>query len=200
MSELLIATRNRGKQREFAHIFADVDLQLCTLDDLGIDVDVEETGATFRANAALKAQAYCQLSGRPTLADDSGLEVDALHGQPGVYSARYGGRTGAAQLAYLLQQLEGVPAEARQARFVCVIALARPGGPIEFAEGFLSGMITHEPRGSAGFGYDPLFYLPELGQTLAELSPVQKNVLSHRAAAAQAARAILMRWQTEGVL
>lgn len=164
MSELLIATRNRGKQREFAHIFADVDLQLCTLDDLGIDVDVEETGATFRANAALKAQAYCQLSGRPTLADDSGLEVDALHGQPGVYSARYGGRTGAAQLAYLLQQLEGVPAEARQARFVCVIALARPGGPIEFAEGFLSGMITHEHAGVQGLAMIRCFICQNWGR------------------------------------
>ncbi len=200
MPELLIATRNRGKQREFAHIFANDNLRLCTLDDLGIDVDVEETGATFNANAALKAETYCQLSGRPTLADDSGLEVVALHGQPGVYSARYGGLTGAAQLAYLLQQLEGVPAEARQARFVCVIALARPGGPTEFVEGVLSGMILHEPRGSAGFGYDPLFYLPELGQTLAELLPARKNALSHRAAAAQAARAILTRWQAEGVL
>lgn len=200
MSALLIATRNRGKQREFEDIFADGDLQLCTLDDLGIEANVEETGATFKANAALKAETYCQLSGRPTLADDSGLEVVALNGQPGVYSARYGGVTGAAQLAYLLQQLEGVPTEARQARFVCVIALARPGGPTEFVEGFLSGMITHEPRGSAGFGYDPLFYLPELGQTLAELLPEQKNALSHRAAAARAARVILRRWQAEGVL
>jgi XTP/dITP diphosphohydrolase len=200
MSDLLIATRNPGKLREFAQIFADLGMNLRSLDDLGISAEIEETGTTFTANARLKAEGYMHLSGLPALADDSGLEVAALDGAPGVYSARYGGVTGAAQLAYLLQQLEGVPVEARQARFVCVIALARPGGTTEFVEGTLSGEIAPAPRGTGGFGYDPVFYLPEAGKTLAELPPEHKNAISHRAAAARAARAVLPRWQAEGQL
>jgi XTP/dITP diphosphohydrolase len=200
MSDLLIATRNPGKLREFAQIFADLGMNLRSLDDLGISAEIEETGTTFTANARLKAEGYMHLSGLPALADDSGLEVAALDGAPGVYSARYGGVTGAAQLAYLLQQLEGVPVEARQARFVCVIALARPGGTTEFVEGTLSGEIAPAPRGTGGFGYDPVFYLPEAGKTLAELPPEHKNAISHRAAAARAARAVLLRWQAEGQL
>ncbi|MFP4437607.1 MAG: XTP/dITP diphosphatase [Chloroflexaceae bacterium] len=200
MSDLLIATRNPGKLREFAQIFADLGMNLRSLDDLGISAEIEETGTTFTANAQLKAEGYMHLSGLPALADDSGLEVAALDGAPGVYSARYGGVTGAAQLAYLLQQLESVPVEARQARFVCVIALARPGGATEFVEGTLSGAIAPAPRGTGGFGYDPVFYLPEAGKTLAELPPEHKNAISHRAAAARAARAVLQRWHTEGHL
>ncbi len=200
MSDLLIATRNPGKLREFAQIFADLGMNLRSLDDLGISAEIEETGTTFTANARLKAEGYMHLSGLPALADDSGLEVSALDGAPGVYSARYGGVTGAAQLAYLLQQLESVPVEARQARFVCVIALTRPGGTTEFVEGTLSGEIAPAPRGTGGFGYDPVFYLPEAGKTLAELPPEHKNAISHRAAAARAARAVLLRWQAEGQL
>ncbi len=198
MTDLLIATHNPGKLREFAQIFADLGIGLRSLDDLGISAEVEETGTTFAANAQLKAEAYMRLSGMPVLADDSGLEVAALDGAPGVYSARYGGVTGAAQLDYLLQQLASVPPEARQARFVCVLALARPGGATEFVEGTLSGAIAAAPRGTGGFGYDPVFYLPEEGKTLAELSPEQKNAISHRAAAAHAARAVLLRWQAGG--
>jgi XTP/dITP diphosphohydrolase len=200
MTDLLIATRNLGKLREFAQIFADLGIGLRSLDDLGISAEVEETGTTFAANAQLKAAAYMRLSGMPVLADDSGLEVAALDGAPGVYSARYGGVTGAAQLDYLLQQLAGVLPEARQARFVCVLALARPGGETEFVEGTLSGEIAPVPRGIGGFGYDPVFYLPEEGKTLAELSPEQKNAISHRAAAARAARTVLLRWHAGGYL
>jgi len=200
MSDLLIATRNPGKLREFAQIFADLGMNLRSLDDLGISAEIEETGTTFAANAQLKAEGYMRLSGLPALADDSGLEVAALDGAPGVYSARYGGVTGVAQLDYLLQQLEGVPVEARQARFVCVIALARPGGATEFVAGTLSGEIAPAPRGTGGFGYDPVFYLPEAGKTLAELPPEHKNAISHRAAAARAARAVLLRRQAEGNL
>jgi XTP/dITP diphosphohydrolase len=194
MQELLIATHNPGKLREFAAIFAGLGLTLRTLDDLGITEDVEETGATFEENARLKAEGYLALSGMPTLADDSGLEVAALNGDPGVYSARYGGVKGAAQLQYLLDQMQDVPWHQRLARFVCVIALARPGHPTQFVQGTLSGVIELAPRGSGGFGYDPLFYLLDYDQTLAELPAAQKNQISHRAEAARAARAILEQW------
>ena len=191
MHELLIATHNPGKRREFAAIFAGLGLTLRTLDDLGISEDIEETGTTFAENARLKAEGYLALSGLPTLADDSGLEVAALGGAPGVYSARYGGVKGGAQLQYLLDQMQDVPWHQRLARFVCVIALARPGQPTQFAQGTLSGVIEQAPRGSGGFGYDPLFYLLDYDQTLAELPAETKNQISHRAEAARAARAIL---------
>lgn len=194
MHELLIATRNPGKLREFAAIFDGLGLALRTLDELGIADEVEETGATFAANATLKAEAYMAMSGLPTLADDSGLEVAALGGAPGVYSARYGGVKGEAQLRYLLDQLKDVPWHQRLARFVCVIALARPGHPVELAEGTLPGVIELEARGSGGFGYDPLFYLLDEDATLAQLPAERKNQISHRAAAAREARAILARW------
>jgi XTP/dITP diphosphohydrolase len=197
MQELLIATRNPGKLREFAAIFAGLGLTLRTLDELGIDAEVEETGSTFAANATLKAEAYMALSGLPTLADDSGLEVAALGGAPGVYSARYGGVSGAAQLHYLLEQMKDIPWHAPLARFVCVIALARPGQPCELVEGTLPGVIELEPRGSGGFGYDPLFYLLDENLTLAELPAERKNAISHRAAAARAAREVLDRWSQE---
>ncbi|MBP1466097.1 RdgB/HAM1 family non-canonical purine NTP pyrophosphatase [Candidatus Chloroploca sp. M-50] len=196
MQELLIATRNPGKLREFAAIFAGLDLQLRTLDELGIVDDVDETGATFAANATLKAEQYRDLSGLPTLADDSGLEVAVLNGAPGVYSARYGGVTGEAQLRYLLDQLRDVPWHARLARFVCVIALAHPSHSTELVEGVLPGVIECEPKGTGGFGYDPLFYLIDEDKTMAELPPERKNAISHRARAAHAARAILARWAT----
>lgn len=200
MPNLLIATRNPGKLREFAQIFADLDLALCSLDDLGIDTEVAETGTTFEENARLKAEAYMRLSGLPTLSDDSGLEVAALNGAPGVFSARYGGVTGSAQLAYLLHQLAGVPLPERSARFVCVIALAHPDGVTACTEGSLPGLIALEPRGTGGFGYDPVFLLPETGQTLAELPPAHKNAISHRAVAARKAREVLAHWQAEGML
>jgi XTP/dITP diphosphohydrolase len=194
MAKLLIATHNQGKLREFAHIFGGLGLEVCSLADLGISDEVEETGATFAENARLKAEAYCALSGLPTLADDSGLEVAALNGAPGVYSARYGGLKGEAQLRYLLEQMKDVPWHARLARFVCVIALAHPDGRLAYAEGYLPGVIELEPRGSGGFGYDPLFYLLDQNVTLAELPAEQKNQISHRAQATQAARAILEEW------
>lgn len=197
MHELLIATRNPGKLREFAAIFDGLGLRLRTLDELGIPDEIEETGTTFAENAVLKAEGYAALSGIPTLADDSGLEVAALNGAPGVYSARYGGVKGEAQLRYLLEQLKDVPWHARLARFVCVIALARPGYPTELAEGTLPGVIELEPRGTGGFGYDPLFYLLDENCTMAELPAERKNQISHRAAAAHAAREILERWASE---
>jgi XTP/dITP diphosphohydrolase len=160
-------------------MLADLSVTWLTLADVNLEqVDVEETGETFAANALLKAQAYAALSGLPTLADDSGLVVDALNGGPGVYSARYA-PTSAERNAKLLQVLEGVPLEQRTARFVCVTALVIPDGLTLFAEGRIEGRIGYELRGSNGFGYDPLFVI-ESGQTTAELSPEEKNQISHR--------------------
>ena len=195
MNELLIATHNPGKLREFAAIFDGLGFTLRSLDDLGVTEDIEETGTTFEENARLKAEGYLALTGLPTLADDSGLEVAALNGAPGVYSARYGGVKGEAQLRYLLEQLIDIPWHARLARFVCVIGLARPGAATEFVNGTLPGVIEFEPRGSGGFGYDPLFYLLDQNVTLAELPSEVKNQISHRAQAARAARDILERWR-----
>lgn len=197
MQELLIATHNQGKLREYAAIFAGLGLQLRTLDDLSIHEEVAETGTTFSDNARLKAEGYMRLSGMMTLADDSGLEVAALNGAPGVYSARYGGVSGRAQLDYLLKQLEGVPFHARMARFVCMIALAHPHRETELVEGTLHGVIEMEPRGEGGFGYDPLFYVLDADMTLAEMAPERKNAISHRAVAAHAAREILGRWLSD---
>lgn len=194
MHELLIATHNPGKLREFAAIFADLNLRLYSLADLGITMVLAETGQTFAENARLKAEGYCALSGLPTLADDSGLEVAALGGAPGVHSARYGGVSGPAQLQYLLDQMRDVPWHQRLARFVCVIALAHPNRPTELVEGTLPGVIEFTPRGSGGFGYDPLFYVLDEDATLAELSAERKNQISHRAQAARAAREVLARW------
>jgi XTP/dITP diphosphohydrolase len=202
MTQLLIATHNPGKLAEFRTIMDGLGLQLRRLDDLGITQDVEETGTSFVENAVLKAQVYAQLSGLPTLADDSGLEVAALNGEPGVYSARYAGpnKTDAERNAFLLEKLKGLPFHARMARFVCAIALALPDGSLETVEGYLPGVIEEVPRGTGGFGYDPLFYLLDAGVTLAELPPERKNQLSHRARAAEQARAILARWIAEGKL
>ena len=202
MPTILIATTNQHKLQEYAAIFAGLPIELRSLRDVGITDDVEETGATFAENAALKAEFYANRSGLPALADDSGLEVHALDGAPGVYSARYAGpgATDADRIALLLKNMEHVPFHARLARFVCAIALARPGGPIEHVEGTLPGVIELAPRGSNGFGYDPVFYLLDENATLAELPPERKNQISHRAVAARAAREVLDRWVAEGVV
>lgn len=202
MPTLLIATTNQNKLREYAAIFAGLPLELRTLRDLGITDDVEETGETFADNARLKAEYYAARSGLPALADDSGLEVHALDGEPGVRSARYAGpgKTDADRNALLLEKLANVPFHARLARFVCVIALALPDGTIEDVEGMLPGVIEMAPRGDHGFGYDPLFYMLDENATLAELPPERKNQISHRANAARAAREVLERWTAEGKL
>ena len=187
--KLLIATRNTGKLGELTDLLGDVPFDLVSLNDLGINVEVEETGDTFEENAALKAETYAQLSGLPTLADDSGLEVDALGGEPGVRSARYAGddATDADRIAFLLRKLENVPQERWSASFRCVIALAWPGELTEFHPGACEGMIVPEPRGTNGFGYDPVFLFPKMNRTMAELTADEKNRLSHRSVAAQSA-------------
>jgi XTP/dITP diphosphohydrolase len=192
---LLIATRNQGKKREYEALFHDPRLELLTLTDMGIETRIEETGETYAENALLKAHGYAAMSGVLTLADDSGLEVDALGGAPGVYSARYAGEGASDETRYrsLLRSLEGVPDERRSARFRCVIALAWHAGHAEVVEGVCEGVITHEPKGEHGFGYDPVFFVIEKGQTMAQLSENMKNQISHRARAAAQARIILER-------
>ncbi len=182
--------------RELAVLLADAPAELVSLADVGIDVDVEETGTTFEANAALKAHSYCALSGLPTLADDSGLEVDALGGEPGVYSARYAGEgaTDEQRIGRLYERLDGIPASEWDARFRCVIAIVRPNTPdteTEFFEGVCEGRIVRPARGDNGFGYDPAFLFPSLGRTMAELTTSEKNRLSHRGMAASKAVAAL---------
>ena len=187
--KLLIATHNVGKLRELAELLGGIPYRLVSLSDVGIDADVEETGRTFEENAALKAETYRDLSGLPTLADDSGLEVDALNGEPGVLSARYAGEdaTDADRVALLLRNLADAPSEERTARFRCVIAVAAPGQRTRLYDGACEGLIVDEPRGDNGFGYDPVFLLPDEGMTMAELPSERKNAVSHRAVAAKKA-------------
>jgi XTP/dITP diphosphohydrolase len=189
---LLIATTNPGKQREYRELLREAPAEIVFPDELGITLEVEEDGATFHENAAKKARALARASGLPALADDSGLEVDALGGEPGVRSARYAG-PGAddpKRRAFLLGKLRGVPTP-RTARFVCVIAIAAPDGAIEFAEGECRGEITLAERGTNGFGYDPVFQIEDRLETMAEISAGEKNRISHRARAARAAIPIL---------
>jgi XTP/dITP diphosphohydrolase len=192
-TRLLIATHNRGKLREYTALLDGLPVTLVTPDDLGLDLSVVESGDTYADNARLKAAAYAQASGLLALADDSGLEVDALDGAPGVRSARYALGDDADRVAALLRALAeaGVPEGDRAARFCCVIVLAAPDGRSWVTEGACAGRIVDTPRGGGGFGYDPVFYLPSHGRTMAELTPEEKNRISHRARAAQRMRAIL---------
>ena len=189
---LLIATHNRGKLIEYQEMFDD-QFDLVTLDDVGIRDDVVETGATLAENARLKAISYARQSGLLTLADDSGLEVDALGGEPGVYSKRYAGenKSDAERNTFLLNKLRVVPPSKRTARFRCAIAIATPDGKLWETDGACEGEIGFEPRGTNGFGYDPIFQVAERGVRMAELSTAEKNKISHRARAAQGTREIL---------
>ena len=193
MPKLLIATNNPGKLREYEELLAGLPLELTSPAREGLSLEVAETGESFAENARLKAVAYARASGLLTLADDSGLEVDALGGRPGVHSARYAGEGADDEERYrlLLEEMRGVPWEKRTARFRCVIAIATPEGEVRTAEGTCEGIIAFEPRGEHGFGYDPVFYLPQHGRTMAELEPRAKNRISHRARAARKAREIL---------
>jgi XTP/dITP diphosphohydrolase len=193
MTRLLIATHNPGKLREYEVLLADLPLILTGPGREGVELEIEETGESFRQNAVLKARAYAQASGLLTLADDSGLEVDVLGGEPGVFSSRYAGPEADDEdrVRLLLRKLEGVPWEERTARFRCVIALATPQGEMWTAEGSCEGIIAFEPRGEHGFGYDPVFYLPQFDKTMAQLPAEIKNHISHRARAAGKTRAIL---------
>jgi XTP/dITP diphosphohydrolase len=193
MRTLLVATHNQGKIREYRSLLADLPLAVTWLDQEGVTFEVEETGSTFGENASLKALQYANLTGLWTWADDSGLEVDALGGAPGVLSARYGGPGLSDRDRYLrlLAALRDLPGAARTARFRCVVAIATPGGPVYTVEGVVEGEIVDQPRGDWGFGYDPVFYLPAQGATMAELPPGVKNRISHRGQAAANAAKLL---------
>ena len=194
-TKLLIATGNSGKVRELTEVLSDLQLQLVTLTDQGIGYTVEETGDTLEENALLKARDYGKFTGLPALADDSGLEVDALGGEPGVHAKTYAGEnaTDEERVRFLLSRLDGIGWEQRSARFRCVIALVLPSGLEELCEGVVEGIIAFEPRGKSGFGYDPIFYLPEFEKTMAELDPNIKNRVSHRGKAVRQAMLLLQR-------
>lgn len=195
MPKLLLGTNNGAKVREYQSLLPNIPYDLVTMAEAGITTEVEEVGGSLEENARLKATALSKESQLLTLADDSGLEVDALGGEPGPLSARYAGE-GASdkdRIGYLLSRMEGIPWDKRTARFRCVIAIASPEGEIELCSGECPGIIAFEPRGSRGFGYDPAFYLPELNMTMAELPLEEKNKVSHRGQAARKASAVLLR-------
>lgn len=193
LGQLLVATRNPGKFGEYRDLLVDLPAQLTSLEDKGIALEVEEVGRSYQENAVLKARAYARVSRMVTLADDSGLEVAALGGAPGLLTSRYAGPGASDEERYrlLLRNLEGTPPEERAAVFKCVTAVASPRGQVWTAEGSCHGTIASGSSGSGGFGYDPVFYLPEHGATMAELSSGVKNRISHRARATQAIRTYL---------
>jgi XTP/dITP diphosphohydrolase len=193
MPKLLLATSNQGKIREYRFLLYGLGYQITTLTEEGITKIVTESGNNYGQNARLKAITYAKLSQFTALADDSGLEVDALNGEPGIKSARFAGEaaTDAEKVSLLLDKLNGIPWEKRTARFKCVIAIAIPGGRVELCHGECNGMIAFEAKGEKGFGYDPIFFLPDIGKTMAELPFDMKNQISHRARASQKARQVL---------
>lgn len=193
MKTLLIATNNPGKIKEFCELLDDLPIEIVTPNEINLTLAVEETGHTYQENAGLKARTFAEQSGLIAIADDSGLEVDALKGAPGIYSARYSrspGATDADRRRYLLEQVSGAP-RPWKARFFCLVAVAQPGGAMFYAEGACPGEIIPEERGTGGFGYDPIFLLPEMGQTMAELDRDVKNSLSHRGRAVRAALPVI---------
>ena len=184
--KVILASKNPHKLTELSVILSQHGFEIALESEYGLDIDVDETGTTFEENSLLKAEAVMKASGLPVLADDSGLMVDALDGAPGVYSARYGHKSSDGErTAFLLENMKDVPDEKRTAKFVCVITCLWPDGRKIVARGECPGVITREVHGENGFGYDPVFYLPELGMTYAELPSEQKNAISHRARALQ---------------
>ena len=181
--KVVLASKNRHKLEEISKITEKFDMELVLQSDLGVDIDVEENGTTFEENSFIKAEAVMKATGLPALADDSGIAVDALNGEPGVYSARYGFDESLddwGRLELLLKNTEHVPDGQRQAQFVCVITMVTPDGQCIQARGEIHGELTREPAGENGFGYDPIFFYPPLGKTTAELSSEEKNAVSHR--------------------
>lgn len=178
---LVFATGNQGKVNEFRQMLGE-SYEILSMKDLDVDVEIIEDGRTFEENAIIKAKAVMEATGEMVLADDSGFEVDCLNKEPGIYSARYMGEDTpySVKNAELLKRCQGVPDEKRGARFVCVIACAYPDGTVDTAAGVIEGRLAYEPKGENGFGYDPIFYLPERGCTTGELLPEEKNAISHR--------------------
>lgn len=185
---IVFATGNQGKMREIRQILCDMDVEILSMKEAGIELDIVEDGTTFEENAIIKAKAVAARTNSIVMADDSGLEVDYLNKEPGIYSARYMGENTSYDVknANLLERLEGVEEAKRTARFVCAIATVLPGGEVITAHGVIEGRLAYEPAGDNGFGFDPILYLPEYGRTCAQLSDEEKNAISHRGRALRA--------------
>ena len=194
MKKIIFATGNMGKMKEIREILKDLDAEVLSMKEAGVAADIVEDGKTFEENAVIKAKTICELTGEIALADDSGLEIDYLNKEPGIYSARYMGEDTSYRIknANLIGRLEGVPDEKRTARFVCAIAAAFPDGTVKTVRGTMEGRIGYEEAGENGFGYDPIFYLPEYGCSSAELSMEEKNKISHRGKALRAIKEELL--------
>lgn len=194
MKKIVFATGNKDKMREIREIMADCEVEIFSMKEAGIDVDIVENGTTFEENALIKAKAIAEHTDAIVLADDSGLEIDALNKEPGIYSARYMGEDTSYTVKNrnLIERLEGVPKEQRTARFVCAIATVLPGGKELVTRQTMEGYIGYEPEGENGFGYDPIFFLEEYGCSSAALSREQKNAISHRGKALRAMRDMLL--------
>jgi XTP/dITP diphosphohydrolase len=193
LTKLLIASNNNHKVTEFRRLFGHLPIDLLTPNDLNLNLDVDETGDTFEANARLKAHAFAEASGLPALADDSGIEVDALDGRPGVLSARYGGEglDDAGRVQLLLQEMASIPDGKRACRYRVVLVLVDHTEPEESTEGRCEGQVARQTSGANGFGYDPIFYVPAYGKSIADISSDQKDEISHRGIAARAMAEIL---------
>lgn len=194
--KIIFATGNEGKMREIREILKELQVPVLSMKEAGVSPDIEENGTTFAENAEIKARAVWNCTGGIVLADDSGLEVDALGGEPGVYSARYMGEDTSYEIKNkeIIHRLEGVSGQDRSARFVCVIAAVLPDGTVRRTEGTMEGLIAMEPAGTEGFGYDPILYIPEYGKTGAELTMEEKNAISHRGKALRAMKGELAGW------
>lgn len=193
MKKLIFATGNENKMKEIRMILADCGYEILSMKEAGIDIDIVEDGSTFEENAIIKATAICREANCVVLADDSGLEVDAMDKAPGIYSARWEGEDTPYSIKNqkIIDNLKGLEGEERSARFVCAIAAAFPDGRVITKRGTIEGQIAHEPAGENGFGYDPIFYVPKFGKTTAELSPEEKNEISHRGKALRMIREVL---------
>ena len=197
MKKVIFATGNEGKMKEIREILGDLDIELLSLKDAGIHADIVEDGKTFEENAQIKARTICDMTGEIVLADDSGLEIDYLNKEPGIYSARYMGEDTSYHIknAKLIERLEGVPEEKRTARFVCAIAAVLPDGRELTTRATIEGRIGYEEKGTNGFGYDPIFYVPEFGKSTAELTEEEKNQVSHRGKALELMKEELKKYE-----
>ncbi len=194
MIKVIFATGNRDKLREIGEILGEWDFEVVSMKEAGFDIDIDENGSTFAENALIKARAIAKVSGVLTLADDSGLEIDAMDKQPGIYSARFLGHDTDYDYKnrYILDKLKNVPEEKRTARYACAVAAVWPDGREEVVTEYFEGRIGYEQKGSGGFGYDPIFFVPEYNKTAAELTPDEKNAMSHRGKALRAIRKIIL--------
>ena len=195
MKKIIFATTNKNKIREVNMMMEGFDVELIPMSEMGIDVDIEETGTTFEENAIIKAKAICDLTGEIALADDSGLEVDYLDGAPGVYSSRFLGEDTPYEIKndYIIEKLKNAKGDERSARFACAMAMVFPDGDVETCYGTIEGLIGYEQKGSNGFGYDPIVYVPEYEMTTGEMAPELKNSISHRGKALEQMKEVMKR-------